>query len=69
MTDKDIELLNMNSRQRIKALKIAGVYDRRGKKYNDTPLMYLFARYENLRDITNNLYAFRKTLRELCADT
>lgn len=54
----------MNSRQRIKALKIAGAYDRRGKKYNDTPLAYIFARYENLRQITSDLYAFRKTLRK-----
>lgn len=54
----------MNSRQRIKVLKLVGEYDRRGKKCNDTPLAYIFARYENLRYITNNVYANRKALRK-----
>lgn len=57
----------MNSRQRIKALKIASLYDRRGKKYNDTPLMFLFIRYENLIQIMRFLYSCnRENKRFVC---
>ena len=57
----------MNSRQRIKALKIKGIYDRRGKKYNDKP----FAKSENLRRITSLWHEYRKAVRGVpyCSDT
>ena len=55
----------MNSRQRIKALKIYGIYDRRGKKYNDKPLIYYFAKGENLRQITSLWYDSEKSLKKL----
>lgn len=58
----------MNSRQRIKALKIYGMYDRRGKKYNDKPLMYYFVKGENLRQITSLWYAYRKAIRPVRGD-
>lgn len=45
----------MKSRQKIKALKLYGVYDRRGKKYNDKPLTYFFSDWRNqsIRHITS----------------
>lgn len=53
----------MNSRQRIKVLKIYGIYDRRGKKYNDKPLVFYFAKGENLRQMTSLWYEYRKAVR------
>ena len=53
----------MNCRQRIKVLKIYGIYDRRGKKYNDKPLVYYFAKCENIRQMTSLWYEYRKAVR------
>lgn len=52
----------MNSRQRIKVLKIYGVYDRRGKKYNNKPLTYFFKDWKNLRQETSQWYWSKKFL-------
>ena len=56
----------MKSRQRIKVLKIYGVYDRRGKKYNGKPLTYFFKdwRNQNLRHITSQWYSSEKSLKK-----
>lgn len=55
----------MKSRQRIKVLKIYGVYDRRGKKYNDKPLMYFFKDCKkNLRQETSQWYESKKFLKK-----
>lgn len=41
MTDKDIELLNMNSRQRIKVLKMYNLYIK-GNKYSKSFFQRLY---------------------------
>ena len=56
----------MKSRQRIKVLKIYGVYDRRGKKYNDKPLTYFFKDCKRtLRQETSQWYWSKKFLKKL----
>ena len=56
----------MKSRQKIKALKLYGVYDRREKKYIDKPLTYFFSdwRNQNLRHITSQWYNSEKFLKK-----
>ena len=56
----------MKSRQRIKVLKIYGVYDRRGKKCNNKPLTYFFKDCKkNLRQETSQWYWSKKFLKKL----
>lgn len=57
----------MKSRQKIKALKIYRVYDRRGKKYNDKPLMYFFSDWRNqsLRHITSQWYSSKRLAKKV----
>lgn len=57
----------MKSRQRIKALKIYGAYDRRGKKYNDKPLTYFFKDWRNqsLRHIASQWYSSKRFAKKI----
>lgn len=55
----------MKSRQKIKAFKLVGVYDRRGKKYNGKPIVYFFPRLQSLRQITSLWYDSEKSLKKL----
>lgn len=57
----------MKSRQKIKVLKIYQVYDRRGKKYNDKPLMYFFSDWRNqsLRPITSQWYSSKRLAKKV----
>ena len=56
----------MKSRQKIKALKLTRMYDRRGKKYNDKSLIYFFSEWQDqsLRHITSQCYESRKSLKK-----
>jgi hypothetical protein len=54
----------MKSRQKIKAFKLVGVYDRRGKKYNGKPTVYFFPRLQSLRQITSLWYDSEKSLKK-----
>lgn len=55
---------NMKSRQQIKVLKLIGVYDRRGKKYNDLSPLYYFKDCQNIRRITSHWYESEKSLKK-----
>ena len=55
----------MNSRQKIKAFKLVGVYDRRGKKYNGKPSVHFFPKHKSLRQITSRWYYSEKFLKKL----
>lgn len=48
----------MNSRQRIKVLKMYGCYIK-GNKYSKGDIKSLFRRYENLRQMTSLGYSYR----------
>lgn len=54
----------MKSRQRIKVLKLYGVYDRRGKKYNNLSPLYYFKDCQNIKRMTSNLYESEKFLKK-----
>ena len=56
----------MNSRQKIKALKIYGLYDRRGKKYNRIkPSVHFFPKLQTLRGIMSIWYKSMKLFKNL----
>lgn len=55
----------MKSRQKIKALKLIGVYDRRGKKYNNLSPLYYYKDCQNLRRLTSLWYESEKSLKKL----
>lgn len=54
----------MKSRQKIKAFKLVGVYDRRGKKYNGKPMAYFFPIFKSLRQLTSLWYDSEKSFRK-----
>lgn len=55
----------MKSRQKIKALKLIGVYDCRGKKYNNLSPLYYYKDCQNLRRLTSLWYESEKSLKKL----
>lgn len=55
----------MKSRQKIKALKLIGAYDRRGKKYNNLSPLYYFKDCQNIRRITSQWYSSKRLAKKV----